>query len=50
MTQLASEAWPLSRLRPNPLNPRAELQSAGLDELAASIRAQGCCNRCSSRP
>ena len=41
MTQLASEAWPLSRLRPNPLNPRAELQSAGLAELAASIRAQG---------
>ncbi len=41
MAELVSEVWPLSRLRPNPLNPRAELQSAGLDELAASIRAQG---------
>src|SRR5207245_6305903 len=28
-------------LRPNPLNPRSELHPAGLDELAASIRAQG---------
>jgi ParB family chromosome partitioning protein len=36
-----TEAWPVTRLRPNPLNPRTELQTTGLDELAASIRAQG---------
>jgi ParB family chromosome partitioning protein len=32
---------PLSRLKPNRLQPRAEFDEAGLEELAASIRAQG---------
>ncbi len=41
MTELASDSWPIARLRPNPLNPRTELQTAGLEELAGSIRAQG---------
>ena len=36
-----TEAWPIASLRPNPLNPRTELQTASLEELAASIRSQG---------
>ena len=44
MTSISSptaEMRPTVSLRPNPLNPRSELQPAGLDELAESIRAQG---------
>jgi ParB family transcriptional regulator, chromosome partitioning protein len=37
----STETRPIEALRPNPLNPRGELQSAGLEELADSIRAQG---------
>lgn len=33
--------WPLSDLRPNPLNPRLTMHDHLLDELTASIRAQG---------
>src|ERR1051325_845557 len=32
---------PIAELRPNPLNPRGDVNAAGLDELAESIRAQG---------
>src|SRR5437899_2219975 len=37
----STEIRPIANLRPNPLNPRDELHSAGLEELADSIRAQG---------
>src|SRR5215831_16678747 len=37
----SAEVRPILSLRPNPLNPRGELDPAGLDELADSIRAQG---------
>jgi len=37
----SSELRPIDLLRPNPLNPRGELDPAGLDELADSMRAQG---------
>jgi ParB family chromosome partitioning protein len=37
----SAEVRPIHLLRPNPLNPRGELDPAGLDELADSIRAQG---------
>jgi ParB family transcriptional regulator, chromosome partitioning protein len=40
-TTTRTETRPLNSLRPNPLNPRAELHGAGLEELAESIRAQG---------
>lgn len=33
--------WSVSRLRPNPLNPRQILKENGIEELAASIRSQG---------
>lgn len=33
--------WPLASLRPNPLNPRGPVDPATVEELAASIRAQG---------
>jgi len=36
-----AESWPVATLQPNPLNPRTEIQTSGLEELAASIRAQG---------
>ena len=36
---LETTRWPLEQLRPNPLNPRRELDPAGIDELAASIAA-----------
>jgi ParB family chromosome partitioning protein len=32
---------PISSLRPNPLNPRGDVDASGLDELAASIGSQG---------
>ena len=32
---------PTTSLKPNPLNPRGDVDGSGLDELAASIRAQG---------
>ena len=34
-----TDTRPLTSLHPNPLNPRGELQAAGLEELADSIRA-----------
>jgi ParB/RepB/Spo0J family partition protein len=37
----STEIRPIATLRPNPLNPRDELHTAGLEELADSIRAQG---------
>jgi ParB family chromosome partitioning protein len=37
----SAEVRPILSLRPNPLNPRGELDPAGLDDLADSIRAQG---------
>ena len=37
----STETRPVNDLRMNPLNPRDELHTAGLDELAESIRAQG---------
>jgi hypothetical protein len=37
----STETRPIEALRPNPLNPRGELHSAGLEELPDSIRAQG---------
>src|SRR6266702_8178692 len=37
----STEFRPIDPLRPNQLNPRGELHSAGLEELADSIRAQG---------
>jgi ParB family chromosome partitioning protein len=37
----STETRPVEALRPNPLNPRGELHSAGLEELADSVRAQG---------
>jgi ParB family transcriptional regulator, chromosome partitioning protein len=37
----STETRPVNDLRPNPLNPRDDLHTAGLDELAESIRAQG---------
>ncbi len=33
--------WPLGDLRPNPLNPRGDIDPASVTELADSIRAQG---------
>ena len=33
--------WPTASLKPNPLNPRGDVDGSGVDELAASIRAQG---------
>ena len=36
---LEATRWPLRNLRPNPLNPRGELDPTGIDELAASIAA-----------
>lgn len=36
-----TDTRPVESLRPNPLNPRGELDPAGLQELADSIRAQG---------
>jgi ParB family transcriptional regulator, chromosome partitioning protein len=36
---LETTRWPLRYLRPNPLNPRGELDPIGIDELAASIAA-----------
>src|SRR5579859_6911917 len=41
LTAPSTETRRVDALRPNPLNPRAESHSAGLDELADSIRAQG---------
>jgi ParB family chromosome partitioning protein len=32
---------PIAELRPNPLNPRGDVDDSGLEELAESIRAQG---------
>ncbi len=32
---------PIAELRPNPFNPRGDVNASGLDELAESIRAQG---------
>jgi ParB family transcriptional regulator, chromosome partitioning protein len=40
-TMRAAETMPISALRPNPLNPRGGLDTAGLENLADSIRAQG---------
>src|SRR6266702_341893 len=37
----STDTRPVASLRPNPLNPRGELQTAGLEELAESIRSQG---------
>src|SRR5712691_817921 len=37
----STESRPIVSLRANPLNPRGELHTAGLDELAESIHAQG---------
>ena len=34
-------SWPVAELRPNPLNPRGEVDDSSLEELAESIRAQG---------
>src|SRR5437879_6464736 len=36
---LEATHWPAAKLRPSPLNPRGELDPAGIDELAASIAA-----------
>ena len=33
--------WPTASLKPNPLNPRGDVDASGLDDLAASIHAQG---------
>jgi ParB family chromosome partitioning protein len=38
---LRAETWPIDTLRPNPLNPRVEIQPSGLSELASSIAEQG---------
>jgi ParB family chromosome partitioning protein len=37
----STENMPLDSLRPNPLNPRGNLDAVGLQDLADSIRAQG---------
>jgi len=37
----STENMPLDSLRPNPLNPRGDLDAVGLQDLADSIRAQG---------
>ncbi len=37
----ALQSLPISKLRPNRLQPRADFDEQGLEELAASIRAQG---------
>jgi ParB family chromosome partitioning protein len=34
-------SWPTLSLKPNPLNPRGDVDASGLDDLAASIHAQG---------
>jgi len=39
MIPLEATHWPAAKLRPSPLNPRGELDPAGIDELAASIAA-----------
>src|SRR5207245_8494502 len=39
MIPLEATHWPAAKLRPSPLNPRGELDPAGIDELAASITA-----------
>ena len=41
MNKGSPEVRSIHLLRPNPLNPRGELDPAGLDELADSMRAQG---------
>lgn len=33
--------WPVSRLTPNPLNPRGEVDPASVEDLAASVREHG---------
>lgn len=33
--------WPLAALRPNPLNPRGDVDATDIEQLAASIRAHG---------
>ena len=40
-SEAATQTRSIASLRPNPLNPRAEIEGAGLEELAESIRAQG---------
>jgi ParB/RepB/Spo0J family partition protein len=40
-SDVATQTRSIASLRPNPLNPRAEIEGAGLEELAESIRAQG---------
>jgi ParB family chromosome partitioning protein len=39
MIPLEATHWPAAKLRPSPLNPRGQLDPAGIDELAASIAA-----------
>src|SRR6266851_2252222 len=39
MIPLEATHWSAAKLRPSPLNPRGELDPAGIDELAASIAA-----------
>jgi len=38
---LDTTRWPAAKLRPNPLNPRGELDPTGIDELAASVSLAG---------
>ncbi len=37
----ALEYWPLSQLKPNPLNPRGPVDPSSVEDLAASIRSKG---------
>ena len=37
---------PLSKISPNPYQPRKEFESEALSELADSIRQYGSCNHC----